>query len=56
MNEREKAAYLQTRADQLRDPTATHLHRRIQPIGGGWVQIQADYLDHLLSLLGHASR
>jgi hypothetical protein len=47
---RSRAAELQARAEKS-GSDRTDLHRVIRATDGGWVEIQADYLAHLLDVI-----
>lgn len=53
--EREVAARLQERADEVRDGNSDRVHRTIHATGGGWVEIQAEYLGHLIDRIEYES-
>lgn len=50
IEERRRAAALQELAENLRDGSSdgTAYTRVVRAVGSGWVEIQADYLEHLL--------
>lgn len=49
--EREIAARLQEQADEVRDGTSDRMHRIVRATGDGWVEIQGEYLGHLIDRL-----
>ncbi len=55
--ERIVAARLQERAEQCRDGNSegTTYLRSIRATGGGWVEIDAEYLDHLFGRIEYES-
>ena len=55
VSERIEADVLQTRAEESRDGLSDTMHRVIRATGGGWVEIQAEYLAHLLDSIEHES-
>ncbi len=57
VQERIHAAELQERAEECRDGSSegTTYPRSIRATGGGWVEIAAEYLDHLLGRIEYES-
>ena len=56
LEDRRRAAALEQRADEERDGRSDRMHRVIRATGHGWVEIQADYLGHLLDRIESESR
>lgn len=51
MEEREVAAEIQERLSGARNGLSDEMHRVVRATGGGWVEIQAEFLIHVLEHL-----